>query len=112
MGSTPFKRLGLGKYPEVGLAVARSRAERKRAEVADGADPQGERKAKREADRRALTFNTLADSYLEQYARQHKASWRNDQLYLRADVRPVQRAIVFWGASETAQFFEIFTGRM
>jgi integrase len=89
MGSTSFKRLGLGKYPEVGLAVARSRAERKRAEVADGADPQGERKAKREADRRALTFNTLADSYLERYARQHKASWRNDQLYLRAHVRPV-----------------------
>lgn len=86
--SASFKRLGLGRYPEVSLAVARARAEEKRVEVAGGADPQGERKARREADQRAVTFNALADFFLERYARQHKASWRNDQLYLAAHVRP------------------------
>jgi integrase len=87
-GSTSFKRLGLGRYPEVGLALARARAEEKRVDVAGGGDPQGERATKRAAERQGLTFDALADEYLERYARQHKASWKNDQLYLRAHVRP------------------------
>ena len=83
--STSFKRLSLGRYPEVGLALARTRAQEKRVEVAGGADPQGERRSKREAS--VLTFNALADAYLERYARPHKKSWANDALYLRAHVR-------------------------
>jgi hypothetical protein len=86
--SASFKRLGLGRYPEVSLALARERAEARRVEVAGGADPQGERKAKREAERSALTFDALADEYLERYAKPHKRSWENDALYLRAHVRP------------------------
>jgi integrase len=88
--SVSFKRLGLGRYPEVGLALARARAQEKRVEVAGGADPQGERKAKRVAS--ALTFDSLADDYLERYAKPHKRSWANDALYLRAHVRLV------WGS--------------
>ncbi len=88
--STSFKRLSLGRYPEVGLSLARQRAEEKRVEVAGGADPQGERKAKREAS--ALTFDSVADAYLERYAKPHKRSWANDALYLKAHVRPA------WGA--------------
>jgi len=88
--STSFKRLSLGRYPEVGLSLARQRAEEKRVEVAGGADPQGERKAKREAS--ALTFDSVADAYLERYAKPHKRSWANDVLYLKAHVRPA------WGA--------------
>ena len=45
--SVSFKRLSLGRYPEIGLAVARARAQEKRVEVSGGADPQGERRAKR-----------------------------------------------------------------
>jgi hypothetical protein len=88
--SVSFKRLGLGHYPEVGLALARARAQEKRVEVAGGADPQGERRAKRSPS--ALTFDSLADDYLERYAKQHKRSWANDALYLRAHVRLV------WGS--------------
>ena len=88
-GSTSFKRLGLGRYPEVGLALARERAQKKRIEVAGGADPQGEREAKKEAERNALNFDQLADAYIERYAKVHKASWRNDQLMLAVHVRPV-----------------------
>jgi integrase len=87
-GSSSFKRLGLGSYPEIGLALARERAEQKRVEVSGGADPQGERQAKREAEAKALTFGDLADGYLERYAKVHKASWKNDELLLAAHVRP------------------------
>jgi integrase len=87
--SSSFKRLSLGRYPEVGLSLARQRAQEKRVEVAGGADPQGERRAKREAEGRALPFGALADMYLERYAKPHKRSWANDALYLRAHVRPV-----------------------
>ena len=87
--SISFKRLSLGRYPEVGLSLARQRAQEKRVEVAGGADPQGERRAKREAEGRALPFGALADIYLERYAKPHKRSWANDALYLRAHVRPV-----------------------
>ncbi len=83
-----FKRLSLGRYPEVSLALARERAQEKRVEVAGGADPQTARKAKRAAERSALTFNALADDYLDRYAKAHKRSWANDALYLRAHVRP------------------------
>jgi integrase len=82
-----FKRLSLGRYPEVSLSLARQRAQEKRVEVAGGADPQKERKAKRAAS--ALTFDSLADDYLERYAKPHKRSWTNDALYLRAHVRNV-----------------------
>ena len=72
--SSSFKRLSLGRYPEVGLSLARHRAQEKRVEVAGGADPQGERRAKREAEGRALPFGALADMYLERYAKPHKRS--------------------------------------
>ena len=82
-------RVPLGHYPKVGLALARSRAEALRVEVAGGGDPQGARTARREEDRKALAFNDLADQYIKRYAKVHKKSWQNDELYLRAHVRPV-----------------------
>ena len=84
--SSSFKRLSLGRYPEVGLSLARQRAQEKRVEVAGGGDPQGERQAKREAV--CPPFDALADAYLERYAKPRKRSWANDALYLRAHVRP------------------------
>jgi integrase len=83
--SAAFKRMSLGRYPDVGLALARTRALEQRVAVSGGADPQGERRAKREAP--TLTFDALADDYLHRYAKPHKKSWANDALYLRAHVR-------------------------
>lgn len=91
-GAASQPRVALGHYPEVSLATARKRAETFRVEVAGGADPQGERKTAREADRRALTFDELADQYIERYARPHKKSWAFDVLYLRVHVRPLWEA--------------------
>ena len=95
--STSFKRLGLGRYPETGLALARERAEKKRVDVAGGGDPQGESRARREAESKALTFDALADAYIERYAKLHKDSWQNDQLMLAVHVRPI------WGGRRAAK---------
>jgi integrase len=92
-----FKRMGLGRYPEVSLALARERAQQQRVAVAGGDDPQTTRKAKRAAERSALTCNAIADDYLERYAKAHKRSWANDALYLRAHVRPA------WGDKPAKQ---------
>jgi integrase len=86
-GAASRPRVPLGRYPKIGLALARSRAEALRVEVAGGGDPQEARTARREEDRKALSFNDLADQYIERYAKIHKKSWRNDELYLRVHVR-------------------------
>jgi hypothetical protein len=67
-GAASQKRVSLGRYPETTLAAARKLAEGLRADVAGGADPQGEREAARTADRKALTFDNLAGQYIERYA--------------------------------------------
>jgi integrase len=87
-GSIDRKRLPLGRYPEVGVALARERAESARVAVSGGGDPQGERKERKAAASRALDFNSLADEYLARYARAHKRSWKQDELLLAAHVRP------------------------
>ena len=94
-----LRRATLGRYPSMGLADARQAAEALRATVQGGADPQAAGRAARAAARRpgtALSFDALADLYLERFAKVRKASWKNDQLYLRAHVRPA------WGARDAA----------
>jgi integrase len=54
------KRIGLGEYPNIGLAEARKRVDHHRGKVSDGGDPQAERRAKRDAP--ALT--DLIERYL------------------------------------------------
>jgi integrase len=87
-GSTSFKRLNLGSYPELSLAKARERAQENRVDVSGGSDPQGEIRARKEQSAKALTFDKLADAYLDRYAKVHKASWKQDELLLAVHVRP------------------------
>jgi integrase len=61
-------RIRLGDYPSVGLAEARRRADKQRGRVADGADPQAETKAKRNAP----TLSLLIDRYLDEAVAPHK----------------------------------------
>jgi integrase len=70
------RRIGLGEYPVVGLAAARRRADRHRGAVSDGADPQGELRAQREA----ATFGALIDRYLAEEV-QPKRKPRTAALY-------------------------------
>jgi integrase len=78
-----YQRVTLGTLPAVGLADARDRAMRVRLEVTGGGDPQRELMAKRAAAANVLTFDEVAELYLEQYARRHKSSWKNDESYLK-----------------------------
>jgi integrase len=69
--------LGLGSYPEIGLADARQRALEARRAKANGTDPLAMRRAEREARRieeaRSITFRDCAERYIAA----HEAGWRN-----------------------------------
>lgn len=62
------RAVGLGPYPEVGLAAARERAREAKAKIATGVDPIEERKAVRAAlaaaRARNLTFEEAADKWI------------------------------------------------
>ena len=64
--------ISLGVYPQVGLALARERADKARAQVAEGGDPSQERKdfraltsARNEAERRVAAGNPATGSFEE-----------------------------------------------
>lgn len=78
-----FQRITFGSLDDLGLADARERAAKQRSAVVDGRDPQRERVARREAVRNALTFDALAQRYIDEYAKPRKTSWQNDAGYLR-----------------------------
>lgn len=69
--------MGIGPYPEIGLADARKAAAQARDAIRSGADPiaqrQAERSAAAAAQARLLTFDEAAAKYIEA----HGAGWRN-----------------------------------
>mgnify|MGYP002623274897 FL=1 len=68
------KRIQIGRFPDVSIEQARRRAAKLAGEIADGRDPQQERKAARAE----MTFGELFDYFLEHHAKIHKRSWRED----------------------------------
>ena len=64
------KRLSLGVYPDVSLAVARERRDAARKLVADGVDPSENRKAQKAAktERAANSFETIAREWYAKFA--------------------------------------------
>ena len=70
------RRFKLGEYPDMTLEKARREAGIKRGEVFAGRDPAAEREAERSP---ADTFLALAIDYMENHAKPHKKSWRDDQ---------------------------------
>jgi integrase len=92
------RRLKLGAYPRMGLASARTAANRELRKVDGGVDPQSEREAAARAVEAAMqaeerakrdSIEALAYDYIEHYAKPHKKSWRDDQSMLRNEVLPV-----------------------
>ncbi len=71
------REMGLGSYPEVGLAEAREKAIAGRRLARSGVDPIAERKQ----DRRVPTFGKLADEVVTEQSKgfrndKHRAQWR------------------------------------
>ncbi|MGO1073733.1 tyrosine-type recombinase/integrase [Lysobacter sp. CA199] len=91
------KRMGLGAYPEVSLAEARSRRDAARAVVRDGRDPAAERKGERQraALSAATTFKAVAEEWLDKQRQrlaavtQAKAEWLLGMAYAGFGARPI-----------------------
>ena len=77
------RRLTLGGSPAMLVADARKAARVALIERATGEDPAANRQGRRDA----LSFEQLADDYLEQYAKPRKKSWRQDARQLRVFCR-------------------------
>lgn len=73
------REMGLGKYPEITLAEARTRAGEARKLKALGKDPLAERAAAQAAQianaAKTVTFKEAAERYIEA----HRAGWRNEK---------------------------------
>ena len=78
-GAKRNERVTFGALAALSLADARDRAAKVRAEVVDGGNPQLTRRQKREDAKRILTFDLLAQRYLDEYAKPRKASWKDDE---------------------------------
>jgi integrase len=96
-GGTSKRRERIGAYPAMSLAEARERANHIRMEVDQGADPAADRLAaiqdrRADEERKALTFGDLAELYIERYAKREKASWKNDEGYIK------RHALEAWGS--------------
>jgi len=72
------RQMGLGPFPDVGLADAREAARKCRALVREGVDPIEARRRGREAalaESNQLTFQQVADRYLAA----HEGAWKNEK---------------------------------
>jgi integrase len=78
------RRMTLGTYPAVTLADARKKAKAAIGQASDGKDPAGERRAQLEVG----TVKQLVGRYIEDYAKEHKRSWKNDKRMLEQEIVP------------------------
>ncbi|MCK1661832.1 integrase arm-type DNA-binding domain-containing protein [Bradyrhizobium sp. 151] len=84
--------LNLGQYDDISLTDAKRTVGDHRKEIARDEDPRAKKRLERKKAARAeeLSFDRLADQYIEEYAKPNKDSWKNDQHYLK-------RARAAWG---------------
>lgn len=68
------RRITLGAYPALSVLLARKKAIKIRAAIAEGRDPSLER----EAQRKEPTFGDLAAAYMDRHAKSRKRSWKRD----------------------------------
>ena len=83
------RRVKLGSWPALALARARILARQTRVRVeTDGADPAHERREARDV----FTVGDLAKLYIEQHAKAHKTTWKDDQWRLDRYVLPAWKS--------------------
>jgi integrase len=72
------RTLGLGPWPDVGLAAARDKAaEARRLIRAEGIDPIDAKRAQRDAERVAVAKHMTFKECAEAFIRDHEAGWKN-----------------------------------
>jgi len=82
-----LRRLTLGLYPAVSLAIARAQAAHARASKHQGEDPAANAIQERMELNQALTVNELAKLYLEKHAKKKKRTWKEDERILNKRVK-------------------------
>jgi integrase len=80
------RRLLLGEYPAVTLAVARKRARKAQSVIENGEDPAAVRQAAKKAP--TDTVKSLAEDYLKRHARKFKKSAEADDWLLTTNILP------------------------
>lgn len=80
--------LTLGEYPRMTLADAHKTHGEAMKKLEQGIDPGAEAVTEREEERKAPTVATLAEEYLEKWAKPRKRSWAVDKRILQKDVLP------------------------
>jgi integrase len=74
----------IGEFPSVSLKEARARAHEIKAQIAKGEDPRAERRERAEAP----TVEEFAVNDYLPFAREHKRSWRDDEVRLHKEILP------------------------
>lgn len=69
------ERVTLGRFPDLTIENARDKATEANAQIADGKNPNDEKRKMRAE----VTLRELFDEYLERHAKPHKKSWLGDQ---------------------------------
>jgi len=80
--TAPVRRYTVAAVGKLAPEAARTQAKILLGNIANGADPAAEKRANR-PKRDRLTFDELAQLYLDQYAKVRKSSWKNDEGYLK-----------------------------
>jgi len=78
----PSRRFTIAPVGKIAPDAARTQAKVLLGTIANGADPAAEKRAQRPKGDQ-LTFDELAQLYLDQYAKVRKSSWKNDEGYLK-----------------------------
>lgn len=76
--------LTLGKWPTMTHNAAREKAISLQHAVNDGADPELDKKQKRET----MTVGEMLDQYLEDYSKPNKRSWQDDETRIKLYLKP------------------------
>ena len=101
-------RFTVGRYPDIGLADARKRADALRADVAAGINPNA-RKRRNRAEAPDKTFGALAARYMIEHAKRRKRSHALDERNLRLHVLPKWSARPYDGI-DRADVIELVEG--
>jgi integrase len=80
--TAPTKRFTIAAVGKMAPDQARNQAKVLLGAIAAGSDPAAEKRAKR-PKRDRITFDELAQLYLDEYAKPRKSSWKNDEGYLK-----------------------------
>jgi integrase len=80
--TAPTRRFTIAAVGKLAPDLARTQAKILLGAIANGADPAGEKRSQRPVPDR-LTFEELAQKYLNEYAKVRKSSWKNDESYLK-----------------------------